>query len=93
VWALSHTHAADQGLRNWFFAERGLTYWSTYTAERTGTSSPLPSPDWHWSGDDFEVVNGRRRGSQPAVPRSRVRTAQARFCGSRGGQPPRLPDR
>jgi RNA-directed DNA polymerase len=25
VWALSHTHAGDQGLRNRFFAERGLT--------------------------------------------------------------------
>jgi hypothetical protein len=36
VWALSHTHAADQGLRNWFFAERGLTYWSTYNRRAHG---------------------------------------------------------
>jgi Transposase, Mutator family len=35
---------------------------------------------------------GRRRGSQPAVPRSRIRPAYVRFCGSRGGQPPRLPE-
>ena len=28
---------------------------------------------------------GRRRGSQPAVPKSRIRTAYVRFCGSRGG--------
>jgi hypothetical protein len=36
---------------------------------------------------------GRRRGSQPAVPKSRIRPAYVRFCGSRGGQPPRLPER
>ena len=43
-------------------------------------------------GIDSRSQTGRRRGSQPAVPKSRVRTAHARFCGSRGGQPPRLPD-
>ena len=25
-WALSHTHAVDQGLRNAYFAKRGLTF-------------------------------------------------------------------
>ena len=30
---------------------------------------------------------------QPAVPKSRIRTAYVRFCGSRGGQPSRLPEK
>ena len=63
-----------------------------------GRSAPPPpqdviaptQPNWRWNGDRSRSRTGRRRGSQPAAPRSRVRTAQARFCGSRGGQPPRL---
>ena len=58
----------------------------------TSPSSPPSRRNWRY-GDRSRSINGRRRGSQPAVPKSRVRTAQARFCGSRGGQPPRLPDR
>ena len=70
---------------------RAASPWSSCTAQDTSTSSPLSRRNWRY-GDRSRSITGRRRGSQPAVPKSRVRTAQARFCGSRGGQPPRLPD-
>src|SRR5450755_2926354 len=69
----------------------GWSYLWSCTATR-GRSSPPPSSNSRWSGDESRSITGRRRGSQPAVPRSRIRTAYVRFCGSRGGQPPRLPD-
>ena len=47
-------------------------------------SAPLPIQPWLWSRDRSRSPSGRRRGSQPAVPRSRIRTAYVRFCGSRG---------
>ena len=55
-------------------------------------SPPLPIQSWPWSRDRSRSITGRRRGSQPAAPKSRMRTAHVRFCGSRGGQPPRRPD-
>ena len=69
----------------------GFVSWSTCTTEGTSRSSPPTRHSWRY-GDRSRSLTGRRRGSQPAVPKSRVRTAHARFCGSRGGKPPRLPD-
>ena len=86
--ARSRSRPAQRVLRE----ARAHLRWSSCTTADTSTSSPPTRHSWRY-GDRSRSITGRRRGSQPAVPRSRVRTAHARFCGSRGGQPPRLPDR
>lgn len=69
-WALSHDQAVDRGLRNAYFAERGLVSllaefrrtWATISASR---QLCLP-----W--DTARSSPGRRRESQPAAPKSRM---------------------
>ena len=55
-WALSHSHAVDQGLRNAYFAKRGLV--SLVDLHRQAHQH-IVAPDrrsWRY-GDDFEVAN------------------------------------
>ena len=50
-WALSHTSAVDHGLRNAYFAKRGLLFWPTFIAKRTGRSSLPPRHNWRYGND------------------------------------------
>lgn len=70
LWALSHAPAVDRGLRNAYFAERGLVplvqrWWAEQ--ERIAAPEQFALP---W--DTSRSSTGRRQGSQPAVPKSRM---------------------
>ena len=55
-WALSHTHAVDHGLRNAYFAKRGLTFLvDLHRQARQHTVAPESSQLALWGG--FEVAN------------------------------------
>ena len=82
-WALSHSYAVDKHSAPGTSPTAGSCCVVHCTTADTRTSPPPSSPNW-CSGNESRSITGRRRGSQPAVPRSRVRRAQARFCGSRG---------
>jgi RNA-directed DNA polymerase len=57
TWALSHSPAVDRGLRNAYFAERGLVS-LVDRHRRAHEDIGVPAqPNWHWSGDDFEVAS------------------------------------
>ena len=73
-WALSHTHAVDQGLRNTYFAKRGLIFRVDLHRNAHQEIVAPDRPNWRY-GDDSRSQTGRRRGSQAAVPRSRIRPA------------------
>jgi len=71
LWALSHDYAVERaGLRNVYFAERGLVslldrfeaIWAERLAPRQQVLFAVPE----------RSQTGRRRGSQPAVPKSRM---------------------
>jgi len=70
LWALSHDPVVDAGLRNAYFAERGLLtllerfrlIWATVPAPQQLELFAVPE----------RSCTGRRWGSQPAVPRSRM---------------------
>ena len=55
-WALSHCHAVDQGLRNAYFAKRGLV---SVVGLHRRAHQHIAAPSRHsWRyGDDFEVAN------------------------------------
>ena len=82
----------DKALRPRYFTDRGLdSLVELHRGLARGDHRPHPRAAGAGVGIDRGRQPAERRGSQPAVPKSRVRTAQARFRGSRGGQPPRLP--
>ena len=71
MWALSHDPAVDRGLRNAYFAERGLGRWPN--SGGTGKSSPRPSSRWVW--DRARSRTGRHGGNPPGgnpLPRRAV---------------------
>ncbi|MGO9907849.1 MAG: group II intron maturase-specific domain-containing protein [Solirubrobacteraceae bacterium] len=72
LWALSHIPQVDRALRPRYFTDRGLLSLVECTGHGTRRSSPRPTSSWRWSWDRSRSTAGRRRGSQPAVPRSRV---------------------
>jgi RNA-directed DNA polymerase len=70
LWALSHNPAVDRGLRNAYFAERGLVplldrFRPLWAAVAAPVQLRMP-----W--DTARSQAGRRRGSQPVVPKSRM---------------------
>lgn len=66
-WALSHCSAVDRGLDVRFFTDRGLLSLETRFLRTWGTIH-APAPRW----DGSRSKTGRQRGSQPAVPKSRM---------------------
>jgi len=70
LWALSHSPAVDRGLRNAYFAERGLMS----LQDRWQLKQPdivAPKARSHGLGIG-EVVNRPVRGSKPVTPKSRM---------------------
>jgi group II intron reverse transcriptase/maturase len=60
LWALSHSPAVDRGLRNAYFAERGLV---SLAEQWLARHQPIAAPVqlcWHW--DKARSQPGRRRG-------------------------------
>ena len=75
-------HAVDQGLRNAFFAKRGLGLRGRLASpEHTSTSPPPTRHNWRY-GDDFEVANPA--GSGVSNPLSRGAVYEQRTYGSVG---------
>jgi len=70
LWALSHDSAVHRGLRNAYFADRGLV--SLFGAFTTIWTSPPAPRQLLLFAVPARSRPGRRRGSQPAVPKSRM---------------------
>jgi len=70
IWALSHDPAVDRGLRNAYFAERGLVSLRE-RFKAIWAAPPAPQQLKLFVAPERSQTD-RRRGSQPAVPRSRM---------------------
>lgn len=70
LWALSHNPAVDRGLRNAYFAERGLVpLLDRFRPLWADVAAPV---QLRLSWDTARSRPGRRRGFKPAVPKSRM---------------------
>lgn len=70
LWALSHNPAVDRGLRNAYFADRGLV--PLLDRFRPLWAAVAAPEQLRLSWDTARSKPGQRRGSQPVVPKSRM---------------------
>lgn len=70
LWALSHNPAVDRGLRNAYFAERGLV--PLLERFRPVWAAVAAPEQLRLSRDTARSKPGQRWGSQPVVPKSRM---------------------